>query len=141
MAAAKTRRGPDRARLGRRYIVLWPDCGDGGRLAGDLVTPPGAKPRPGWSEGLHEIDRDDIAETAPEERRVLTTPLPDGSFLIVGDERRRVSGAIRSVVVAFGWAVAATLALGALGGAVPQRRFLRRIDAMRGVAQGIMAGD
>jgi signal transduction histidine kinase len=113
---------------------------DGSHLGGDLVAPDGAPPRLGWTE-MHEVDSDDMVESAPEVLRVLTTPLSDGSYLMVGDERRRISGAIRSVVVAFGWAVAATLVLGAIGGLYLSRRFLRRIDAMRAVAQGIMAGD
>ena len=69
------------------------------------------------------------------------TPLADGSILIVGDEQRRADTALRGILSAFAWAVGATIALGVAGGLWLSAQFLRRVDAMRLAAHGIMAGD
>ena len=69
------------------------------------------------------------------------TPLADGSILIVGDEQRRTDTAFRGILSAFAWAVGATIALGVAGGLWLSAQFLRRVDAMRLAAHGIMAGD
>ena len=114
---------------------------DGKTLAGELKAPrSGRGPMSGWTE-LSEAEGNEAPEGAPESLRALVTPLADGSTLIVGDERRRVDGALRGVLSAFAWAVGATVALGALGGVWLSAQFLRRVDAMRLAAQGIMAGD
>jgi signal transduction histidine kinase len=69
------------------------------------------------------------------------TPLADGSILIVGDEHRRADTALPGILSAFAWAVGATIALGVAGGLWLSAQFLRRVDAMRLAAHGIMAGD
>jgi signal transduction histidine kinase len=107
------------------------------RLAGDLVGPVAG----GWTE-LKEDETDESPEgTETEIIRALVTRLPDGSTLIVGDERRRANEALRGVLSAFGWAIGATIILGLVGGLWLSTQFLRRIDAMRLAAQAIMAGD
>jgi signal transduction histidine kinase len=107
------------------------------RLAGDLVGPVAG----GWTE-LKEDEKNEPPEgTEAEIIRALVTRLPDGSTLIVGDERRRANEALRGVLSAFGWAIGATIVLGLVGGLWLSRQFLRRVDAMRLAAQGIMAGD
>jgi signal transduction histidine kinase len=107
------------------------------RLAGDLVGPVAG----GWTE-LKEDENDEPQEgTEAEIIRALVTRLPDGSTLIVGDERRRANEALRGVLSAFGWAIGATIILGLVGGLWLSTQFLRRIDAMRLAAQAIMAGD
>jgi signal transduction histidine kinase len=107
------------------------------RLAGDLVAPVSS----GWTE-LKEDESDEPPEGAAVEIiRALVTRLPDGSILIVGDERRRANEALRGVLSAFGWAIGATIVLGLAGGLWLSRQFLRRVDAMRLAAQAIMAGD
>ena len=110
---------------------------DGKRLAGDLVGPVAG----GWTQ-LKEDENDEPQEgTEAEIIRALVTRLPDGSTLIVGDERRRANEALRGVLSAFGWAIGATIILGLVGGLWLSTQFLRRIDAMRLAAQAIMAGD
>jgi signal transduction histidine kinase len=109
---------------------------DGKRLAGDLVAPVSG----GWTE-LKEDENDEPPVATAEIIRALVTRLPDGSTLIVGDERRRANEALRGVLSAFGWAIGATIVLGLVGGLWLSRQFLRRVDAMRLAAQGIMAGD
>src|SRR5208337_622965 len=54
---------------------------------------------------------------------------------------RRSDEILRGVLSAFGWAVAATLALGTVGGLWLSAQFLRRIDSMRLTARRLMAGD
>jgi len=115
----------------------------GGRqLAGNLsARAAGAGgPRTGWSE-LKETEDNEAPEEKPEVLRALVTPLADGSILIVGDERRRADTALRGILSAFAWAVGATIALGVAGGLWLSAQFLRRVDAMRLAAHGIMAGD
>ena len=115
---------------------------DGKQLAGNLGAPatdPGA-PRAGWRE-LKETEDNEAPEEKPEILRALVTPLADGSILIVGDEQRRTDTAFRGVLSAFAWAVGATIALGVAGGLWLSAQFLRRVDAMRLAAHGIMAGD
>jgi signal transduction histidine kinase len=72
--------------------------------------------------------------------RALVTKLGDGSFLIVGDDLDGVEEARRAVLVAFAWALAATIVVGAGGGLLLSAAFLRRIDAMTATAREIVAG-
>jgi HAMP domain-containing protein len=114
---------------------------DGARLAGDL-TAPKATALSKKGEWVEEPEREsDEPKEATEIVGALASRLPDGSVLIVGDERRRVDAMLRRVVSAFGWAVAATLVVGTLGGLWLSAQFLKRVDAMRLTAQSMMAGD
>jgi signal transduction histidine kinase len=111
---------------------------DGSLLAGDLRAPAGGAGS--WMEA-REAEGDEPPEAKPEIIRALSTRLSDGSTLVVGDEQRRSDEILRGVLSAFGWAVAATLALGTVGGLWLSAQFLRRIDSMRLTAQRLMAGD
>ena len=111
---------------------------DGKLLAGDLRAPAGSAGA--WMEAREE-DGDEPREAEPEIVRALATRLSDGSILVVGDERRRSDEILRGVLSAFGWAVAATLALGTVSGLWLAAQFLRRIDSMRLTARRLMAGD
>jgi signal transduction histidine kinase len=111
---------------------------DGRPLVGDLRDP-GASAA-GWIE-VRESDNDEPSEPNAEIVRALATLLPDGSTLIVGDERRRSDDILRGVLAAFSWAVAATLAIGTVGGLWLSAQFLGRVDSMRLTAQRLMAGD
>ena len=113
---------------------------DGERLAGTLRGPSGGAGAAGWIEAT-EAESDEAPEGKPEVVRSLVTRLSDGSLLVVGDERRRSDDILRGVLTAFGWAVAATLALGTLGGLWLSAQFLGRIDAMRQTARRLMDGD
>ncbi len=115
---------------------------DGRQLEGNLSAPVAGAggPRAGWTE-LKEAEDNEAPEEKPEVLRALVTPLADGSILIVGDEQRRADTALRGILSAFAWAVGATIALGVAGGLWLSAQFLRRIDAMRLAAHGIMAGD
>ena len=117
------------------------ESADGERLAGDLPAPTEqGGGRLGWVE-LREADDDETADGRLETVRALVSRLSDGSILVVGDERRRSDEALRAALWAFGWATAATLALGVAGGLWLSAHFLRRVDSMRLTAHAIMAGD
>ena len=112
---------------------------DGKLVAGDLRLP-GSGAVKGWIEA-QEADGEEAPESKPEVVRSLITPLADGSSLLVGDERRRSSAILTGVLTAFAWAVAATLALGTIGGLWLSAQFLGRIDSMRRTARRLMDGD
>ena len=67
-----------------------------------------------------------LLKSKPEVVRSLVTRLADGSTLLVGDERRRSDEILAGVLTAFAWAVAATLALGTVGGLWLSAQFLGR---------------
>jgi signal transduction histidine kinase len=111
---------------------------DGKPFAGDLhVRPSGAG---GWTE-TREAEDGEPPESNAEINRSLVTPLADGSTLVVGDERRRSDDILRGVLTAFGWAIAATLVLGTVGGLWLSAHFLGRIESMRQTARRLMDGD
>jgi signal transduction histidine kinase len=112
---------------------------DGRPVAGDLRVSAGADAN-GWTEA-QEAGGEEPAESKPEVIRSLATKLADGSILIVGDERRRLDTILKGVLTALGWALAATLALGTIGGLWLSAQFLARVDSMRQTARRLMDGD
>ncbi len=125
--------------LGMRYRL---QAAGGARLAGDLeIASDAAPPSAGFSDVEEGGSDEDETGGGPEHVRVLETRLDNGSILLVGQEWSRANEAPRAVLIAFFWALAATLALGVVGGLVLSRAFLRRIDAMRETAEGVMDGD
>ncbi len=113
---------------------------DGKPIAGDLRLPPSGAAGSGWIEAP-ENDGGEPPESKAEVVRSLITPLADGSSLLVGDERRRSDTILTGVLAAFAWAVAATLAMGTIGGLWLSAQFLGRIDSMRQTARRLMDGD
>lgn len=113
---------------------------DGKPIAGDLRLPRSGAASNGWIEA-QENDGEEPPESKPEVIRSLITPLADGSSLLVGEERRRSDAILTGVLAAFVWAVAATLALGTIGGLWLSAQFLGRIDSMRQTAHRLMDGD
>jgi signal transduction histidine kinase len=122
---------------GFSYGLVGPD---GKLIAGDLRVPAAGVGTDRWIDA-QEADGEGLAESKPEVIRSLVTPLADGSFLLVGDERRRSDEILDGVLTAFAWAVAATLALGTIGGLWLSAQFLGRIVSMRQTAHRLMAGD
>ncbi len=125
----------------RRYYLLQDAAGE--RIAGnippmepvegEIVLPvsflfPGGRPK-----------ADDPANAYP----VLAQGhrLDNGEFLLVGESRYRAVKAQEAIVLAFGWGIAITVLLAAVGGAALVVGFLRRIEEINRTTRFIMEGN
>jgi len=119
------------------YLVTAPA---GQALAGNVGSlMPGVMASTGWSETAYR--RLDEQETADHRALVRVTELPGGFRLLIGrdlEERRRLFGIVAKAAQ---WSLLIVIVLGLGGGIFVARRVLRRIDAMTGTTQRIMAGD
>ena len=100
---------------------------------------PGVMATLGWSETAYR--RLDDQDTGDHRALVHVTELTNGFRLLVGrdlEERRRL---FHIVAKAAQWSILVVIVLGIGGGIFVARRVLRRIDAMTGTTQRIMAGD
>lgn len=121
------------------YLLVDPA---GRKIAGNL---PVVSPRAGWQE--FPVPDEQVGEFKGEqedngEHRLLAlgAMLPDGSFLLVGEDVHRMIEVEEVMVQAFGWAFGATLLLGAVGGSILSFGFLRRVDAINRTTRAIIAG-
>lgn len=113
------------------------------RLAGNL---PAALSREGWQELTVPIRSDgdgdiDLDESDEHKLIALGARLPDGAFLLVGEDEHRVVEAEEAIMRAFGWAFGVTSMLAALGGLVLSFGFLRRVDAINRTSRAIIEGN
>src|SRR3954470_7684636 len=119
------------------YLVTTPN---GQAVAGNVGSlAPGVMATGGWSETSYR--RLDEQDNADHRALVNVTELTSGFRLLIGrdlEERRRVFGIVAKAAQ---WSVLIVVVLGLGGGIFVARRVLRRIDAMTGTAQRIMAGD
>src|SRR3954447_22603691 len=119
------------------YLVTAPN---GQALGGNVESlAPGVMATTGWSETSYR--RLDDQDTADHRALVNVSELSNGFRLLIGrdpEERRRLFGI---VVKAAQWSLLIVVVLGLGGGIFIARRVLRRIDAMTGTTQRIMAGD
>jgi signal transduction histidine kinase len=119
------------------YLVTTPE---GRAVAGNVGSlAPGVMATTGWSETSYR--RLDEADRADHHALVNVTELTSGFRLLIGrdlEERRRVFGIVAKAAQ---WSVLIVIVLGLGGGIFVARRVLRRIDAMTGTTQRIMAGD
>ena len=119
------------------YLVTTPEGKAIGGNVGALA--PGVMGSVGWSEtGYRRLDEQD---TADHRALVRVTELSNGFRLLVGrdlEERRRLFGIVANAAQ---WSLLVVVVLGVCGGIFVARRVLRRIDAMTGTTQRIMAGD
>lgn len=119
------------------YLVTTP-MGEG--LAGNVGSlEPGVLESEGWIETAYR--RLEEPESAEHNALVRVARLPGGIRILVGrdlDERERI---FHIVTLAGRWSVAIVIVLGIIGGVFVSRRVLKRVDAMTGTAQTIMAGD
>jgi signal transduction histidine kinase len=112
---------------------------NGQAVAGNVSSlAPGVMGQDGWTSTYYRrLDEHDGGE-----HRALVRVAPLGNFrVLIGrdlEERRRVFGI---VAAAAQWSVLIVVVLGLFGGVFVARRVLRRIDAMTGTTQRIMAGD
>ena len=105
----------------------------GAAMAGRLSS---AHARPGWSRlMLTEADGD------LEAVRVLTTDLPQGYRLLVGDNAERVEALDGVLLRSFSITLAGVVLLGVLGGFLLSRGVHRRLAAITGTVEAIIDGD
>ena len=108
-------------------------AGNVGSLGAGVMT------NTGWSETVYR--RLDEQDAADHRALVKIIELSSGFRLLIGrdlDERRRILGIVAKAAQ---WSVLIVVVLGLGGGILVARRVLRRIDAMTGTTQRIMAGD
>jgi signal transduction histidine kinase len=118
------------------YLVTTPE---GVAVAGNVgALAPGVMATSGWSETAYRLYEQDSAD---HRALVYVTELSNGFRLLIGrdlEERRRMFGIVAKAAQ---WSLLVVVALGLGGGVFVARRVLRRIDAMTGTTQRIMAGD
>jgi signal transduction histidine kinase len=119
------------------YLVTTPA---GQAVAGNVGSlSPGVMATTGWSETAYR--RLDDQDSTNHYALVKVTELSSGFRLLIGhdlEERRRLFGIVAHAAQ---WSVLIVVVLGLGGGIFVARRVLRRIDAMTGTTQRIMAGD
>nr|WP_218626046.1 ATP-binding protein [Bradyrhizobium sp. dw_78] len=119
------------------YLVTTPT---GQAIAGNVGSlAAGVMGSSGWSETFYR--RLDDQDTVTHRALVRVTELPSGFRLLIGrdlEERRRLFGIVAQAAQ---WSLLIVVVLGLGGGIFVARRVLRRIDAMTGTTQRIMAGD
>ncbi|WP_022722827.1 ATP-binding protein [Rhodopseudomonas sp. B29] len=119
------------------YLVTTPA---GQAVAGNVgALAPGVMSKIGWQETFYR--RLDDQGRSDHRALVRVTELSSGFRLLVGrdlEERRRIFKVVRSAAQ---WSILIVVVLGLGGGIFVARRVLRRIDAMTGTTQRIMAGD
>ncbi|HEY2482283.1 MAG TPA: HAMP domain-containing sensor histidine kinase, partial [Caulobacteraceae bacterium] len=102
-------------------------------LAGKLAN---AKTPLGWSS-LRKPQPSGETESI----RVLTTTLPDGHRLVVGNVDEQSEELQHTVLAGFAWAFAGVVALGVIGGYGLGRDVHRRLATMTAAAEAIIDGD
>ncbi len=119
------------------YLVTTPQ---GQGVAGNVSSlEPGVMDHPGWAETFYK--RLEETDTKSHYALVKVAQLSGGFRILVGrdlEERRRIFGIVAKAAQ---WSVIIVVVLGLAGGEFVARRVLRRIDAMTGTTQRIMAGD
>ncbi len=119
------------------YLVTTPQ---GQGVAGNIASlAPGVMDTPGWVETFY--NRLQETDAKPHFALVRVSLLSGGFRLLIGrdlEERRRLFGIVAR---AANWSILVVIVLGLAGGVFVARRVLRRIDAMTGTTQRIMAGD
>jgi signal transduction histidine kinase len=121
------------------YLLLDPESR---KVAGSL---PRLSPRSGWQKLSTPREPggdsgDDPEDEGEHHLLALGAALPDGSFLLVGEDTYRIVEVEEAIVRAFGWAFGVTVLLGAVGGGVLSLSFLRRVDAINRTSRAIIEG-
>ena len=121
------------------YLVTTPQ---GQGVAGNVASlAPGVMDRPGWAETFYKRLEENDATTRNHFALVKVAQISGGFRILVGrdlEERRRLFGIVARAAQ---WSVLIVIVLGLGGGVFVARRVLRRIDAITGTTQRIMAGD
>lgn len=110
---------------------------DGTHLMGEM--PVIAAPAPGWA--IIDVPEASEDNGRPEQVKALLSDLGNGVTLAVGDDYHRVVEVEEAIATAFLWSVGLVALLGAGGGIVVSRAFLKRVDIIAGTAEAIIEGD
>lgn len=112
----------------------------GKKLAGNLDN---IAPVDGWREnGVGTIAASQGSVNDDDDRQIWAegVHLPDGSYLLVGQDAYRLLSVQEAIINAFAWSGGVSLVLAALAGIVLSRGFLRRIDDINQTSLAIMDG-
>ena len=124
----------------RMYYLLQGASGE--KIAGNL---PAMAPVEGWT--VATVPASDWAVGGPDlsdgGRSVLALGrrLPDGRFLLIGENRYRAIKAEEAIIRALGWGIAITIVMALGGGVLLGIGFLRRIEEISRTSSAIMEGD
>jgi methyl-accepting chemotaxis protein len=119
------------------YLVTTPT---GQAIAGNVGSlAPGVMATTGWSETAYR--RLDEQDTTDHRALVRVTELSSGFRLLIGRDLEERGGCSALSPRPAQWSLLIVMVLGLGGGVFVARRVLRRIDAMTGTTQRIMAGD
>jgi methyl-accepting chemotaxis protein len=114
------------------------DDPEGKRLAGDL---PLVTDRLGWVETYATENANEEQDRENERVRVLMKQLDGGIRLGVGEDLEQVDEMEETFLAVLASALGVVLVLGIGGGLLLSIAFLRRVDAITGTADAIIAGD
>ena len=112
----------------------------GKKLAGNLDD---IEARDGWQEiGLSDVAVVKSGIPADEDHELWGqgVHLPDGSFLLTGQDAYRVLSAQEAIIDSFAWSAGIAFLLSALAGIVLSQGFLHRIDNINKTSQAIIDG-
>jgi signal transduction histidine kinase len=110
----------------------------GRRLAGNIDN---IKTFEGWrTEPLDTATTGQVPARGDHEMIAYGRHLPDGSFLLVGDDGYGAIATQRAINEAFAWASILALVLSILAGIVISQRFLSSIDRINATSKAIMRG-
>jgi signal transduction histidine kinase len=115
------------------YLV---QASDSHRLAGAI---PSIGQRTGWFDITISESRGGKAWL--EKLHAKALQFDDGLVLAVGDDIDRVADVEEAIMRAFAVAISATVFVGALGGVLLSRAFLKRVDAITRTAEAIIDGN
>jgi signal transduction histidine kinase len=113
---------------------------NGQKLAGNLD---GVAPVDGWHEtGIGDAAASRLNSSVDEDHQIWGQGkhLPDGSFLLVGQDADRLLSAQEAIINTFGWSAGLAFLLAALAGLAISRGFLRRIDNINQTSLAIIDG-
>ena len=112
----------------------------GKKLAGNLDN---VAPVDGWREsGIGDAAASQLGAAVDEDHQIWAQGehLPDGSFLLVGQDAFRLLSAQEAIINTFAWSAGLAFLLAALAGLAISRGFLRRIDDINQTSLAIIDG-